>query len=77
MKHIVAVFVLALAFAAMHPARAQTDVQVVPVLQAPYHLPVFKNDYITMVNIYIPPVAAPASTNTRARPSRSTSKPPT
>jgi hypothetical protein len=55
MKHIAAVFVMALAFAAMHPAKAQTDVQVVPVIQAPYHLPVFKNDYITMVNIYIPP----------------------
>ncbi len=36
-------------------ANAQSDVQVVPIVQAPYHLPVFKNEYISMLNIYIPP----------------------
>lgn len=35
-------------------AFAQTD-KPVPILNAPYHLPVFKNEYITLLNIYVPP----------------------
>jgi hypothetical protein len=49
------VALIALALTLGHSANAQTDVPVVPVLKAPYHLPVFKNEYITMANIYIPP----------------------
>jgi len=54
---------LACAVALVLPAHAQSAAQnaapeapvVVPVLKAPYHLPVFKNEYVTMANIYIPP----------------------
>jgi hypothetical protein len=49
---------IAFAFVYPQPVQAQNDVstvQVVPVLKAPYHLPVFKNEYVTMANIYIPP----------------------
>jgi hypothetical protein len=55
MKRIATASLIAIAFALVHPAKAQNDVPVVPVIQANYHLPVFKNDYITMVNIYVPP----------------------
>jgi hypothetical protein len=56
MKRIAAVVsVVVLAFTFVRSAKAQNDVPVVPVLKAPYHLPVFKNEYVTMANIYIPP----------------------
>jgi hypothetical protein len=28
---------------------------VVPVERAPFHVPAFKNEYVTMLNVYIPP----------------------
>ena len=40
------------AFAAAQPAIPQT---VVPVEQAPYHVPVFGNDYVTVLDVFIPP----------------------
>lgn len=44
---------LAAALAAAAPASfAQT---VVPVEQAPYHVPVFGNDYVTLLDVFIPP----------------------
>lgn len=43
--------VLISAIAAL-PAAAQI---VVPVEQAPYHVPVFTNDYVTVLNVHIPP----------------------
>jgi hypothetical protein len=46
--------VLALAVIFAHSAKAQNDVPVVPVTKAPFHLPVFTNDYITLLNVYIP-----------------------
>ena len=52
MKLLTASFV-ALAFA--QAATAQTEERGVPILQAPYHLPVFKNEYVTMLNVYVPP----------------------
>ena len=44
----------ALAFASTIPALAQSEMPV-PILKAPYHLPVFKNEYVTLLNIYVPP----------------------
>jgi hypothetical protein len=41
-----------LAFAA--PALAQVEAPAVPVERAPFHVPVFRNDYVTMLNVYIP-----------------------
>src|SRR5262245_147189 len=40
------------ALAAVQRAPAQT---VVPVEQAPYHVPVFSNDYVTVLDVFIPP----------------------
>ena len=34
------------------PASAQT---VLPVEQTPYHVPVFTNDYVTVLNVFVPP----------------------
>jgi hypothetical protein len=42
--------IAALAIASL--ASAQT---VVPVEQAPYHVPVFRNEYVTALNVFIPP----------------------
>lgn len=53
MRHIATASLLALLF--VHAVWAQKDVQAVPVTKASYHLPVFKNEYVTMVNIFIPP----------------------
>jgi hypothetical protein len=51
MKALLAVPLLALAL----PASAQTDAAVVPVEQAPYHVPVFRNELVTVLNVLIPP----------------------
>lgn len=34
---------------------AQDEERPVPILQAPFHLPVFRNDYITLLNVNVPP----------------------
>jgi hypothetical protein len=36
----------------IQPASAQT---VLPVEQTPYHVPVFSNDYVTVLNVFVPP----------------------
>jgi hypothetical protein len=55
MKAFVTASVVALVAALVQPALAQTEEKGVPILQAPYHLPVFKNEFITMLNVYVPP----------------------
>src|SRR6266566_6881180 len=45
--------VLVCIFAA--PATAQNEEVGVPILKAPYHLPVFTNEYVTVLKILIPP----------------------
>jgi hypothetical protein len=37
------------------PAMAQTEEVGVPIMKAPYHLPVFTNEYVTVLKIFIPP----------------------
>jgi len=37
------------------PALAQTDDRPVPIIQASFHLPVFTNDYVTLLRVYLPP----------------------
>jgi hypothetical protein len=54
MKHLY-VSVIAILMAVAGPVVAQTDAPPVPILRASYHLPVFKNEYITLLNIYVPP----------------------
>jgi hypothetical protein len=54
MKHLLtACIVLACAF--VHPALAQNDGPGVPIEKAPFHLPVFKNEYVTLLDVYLPP----------------------
>ena len=54
MKRYTAMFVTTIACALAQPAAAQSETPV-PILKAPYHLPVFRNEYITLLNIYVPP----------------------
>jgi hypothetical protein len=42
-------------FAALAAAPSVVAQTVVPVEQTPYHLPVFSNDYVTVLNVLIPP----------------------
>ena len=46
-------FVLVCIFAA--PATAQDEEVGVPIVKAPYHLPIFTNEYVTVLKIDIPP----------------------
>lgn len=55
MKHLLAAFCIALGCAAVQPAMAQSEEKGVPIEKAPYHLPVFTNEYVTMLNVYVPP----------------------
>ncbi len=54
MKHLFSASLAALACALAQPAFAQEE-RGVPILQAPYHLPVFKNEYVMLLNVYVPP----------------------
>jgi hypothetical protein len=50
-----ALSVFALVWALPPAARAQDEGPAVPIEKAPWHLPVFKNDYVTVLKIDIPP----------------------
>lgn len=55
MKHLLAAMCLVIASAPAQPAEAQNDERAVPITQAPFHVPVFTNDYVTLLNINVPP----------------------
>jgi hypothetical protein len=55
MRHLLTTSFVALACALPQPAPAQSEEKGVPILQAPYHLPVFKNEYVTVLNVLVPP----------------------
>jgi hypothetical protein len=55
MKHLLAACLLAFASTLAPPAMAQSEEAGVPILEAPYHLPVFTNQYVTVLKILIPP----------------------
>jgi hypothetical protein len=46
--------IVAAALALVQPAAAQVEAPAVPVDKAPFHVPVFRNDYVALVNVYIP-----------------------
>ena len=54
-RSLAALFVFALVWALPPAARAQDEGPAVPIEKAPWHLPVFKNDYVTVLKIDIPP----------------------
>jgi hypothetical protein len=53
MRHVISLSVLACALAG--PAFAQLQDKPVPMDKAPFHIPVFSNDYIILLNVNIPP----------------------
>ena len=55
MRPLLAVSLFALACTVAMPAMAQNKEVGVPILKAPYHLPVFTNEYVTVLKIFIPP----------------------
>jgi hypothetical protein len=55
MRHIISASSFMLACALAHPAFAQLDDKPVPMDKAPFHIPVFANDYIILLSINIPP----------------------
>ncbi len=55
MRPLLALSLFALACTLAIPAMAQNKEVGVPILKAPYHLPVFTNEYVTVLKIFIPP----------------------
>src|SRR5262249_42287270 len=53
MRYVISLYVLACALA--NPAFAQHQDKPVPMDKAPFHIPVFSNDYIVLLNVNIPP----------------------
>jgi hypothetical protein len=55
MKHLIATSCAAFACLVSQVAMAQEEVHAVPIEKAPFHLPVFKNEYVTVLKIDVPP----------------------
>jgi hypothetical protein len=55
MRHVISASLFALSFALAQPAFAQLDDKPVPMDKAPFHIPVFANDYLIVLNVNIPP----------------------
>jgi hypothetical protein len=55
MKHLLATSCAAFAGLLSQAAMAQEEVHAVPIEKAPFHLPVFKNEYVTVLKIDVPP----------------------
>lgn len=54
MRRLVTASLIMIACVFAGPATAQSEMPV-PILKAPYHLPVFRNEYVTLLNVYVPP----------------------
>src|SRR6184192_2852984 len=54
MRHAVFAFAV-LTFTLAQPALAQLEEKPVPMDKAPFHIPVFQNDWIILLNVNIPP----------------------
>jgi len=55
MRHLLLATVVVLACTLAVPASAQTEERGVPIVKAPFHVPVFANDYIILLNVNVPP----------------------
>lgn len=55
MRHLLSASAVALALSVMQPAIAQNEEKGVPIVKAPYHRPVFTNEYVTLLNVWVPP----------------------
>jgi hypothetical protein len=54
-RSLFAPLVFAFSFAFVAPVMGQNDGVGEPILKAPYHLPVFTNEFVTVLKIFIPP----------------------
>ena len=54
MTRVLKASLIACALALALPATAQDEGPAVPVDKAPFHVPVFRNEYVALVNVYIP-----------------------
>lgn len=54
MRQLLTAALVAVACTLVQPALAQDEGPGVPIEKAPYHLPVFTNEYVTVLNVYIP-----------------------
>src|SRR3984893_19129683 len=55
MRHVASTSLFVLAGALAQPALAQLQDKPVPMDKAPFHIPVFSNDYLILLNVNIPP----------------------
>src|SRR4029077_11531068 len=55
MRYLMATLCAAFACLLSQAAMAQEEVHAVPIEKAPFHLPVFKNEYVTVLKIDVPP----------------------
>jgi hypothetical protein len=55
LKHAAFAPIAVLAVALAAPAAPQVEEKPVPMDKAPFHIPVFQNDYIILLNVNIPP----------------------
>jgi len=55
MRQLLAAVSVVLGCALVYPATAQEEERGVPIEKASYHQPVFTNDYVTLLRIYVPP----------------------
>src|SRR3974390_2085142 len=55
MRHVVSASLFVLVCALAQPASAQVEDKPVPMDKAPFHIPVFSNDYLIVLNVNIPP----------------------
>ena len=55
MRHLIATLCATLVWLLSQPSMAQDEGPAAPIEKAPYHLPVFKNEYVTVLKINLPP----------------------
>lgn len=55
MRHLIATLCVTSVWLLSQPAIAQDEEPAAPIEKAPYHLPVFKNEYVTVLKIDLPP----------------------
>lgn len=55
MRHLIATLCARLVWLLSQPSIAQDEGPAAPIEKAPYHLPVFKDEYVTVLKINLPP----------------------
>src|ERR1700757_3536694 len=55
LRNVIAASLFVLTCALAQPASAQLEDKPVPMEKAPFHIPVFSNDYLILLNVNIPP----------------------